>query len=226
VDEITETRNCINGLINCNDGVPMNKKLIHMKSFDFSTNQLNKLSREPNPEGKKPQKHSDSGCKNLFVYRYKNGRIAFYMRYNETISKGKYRKKEIYLSDFIPYGPAEQVDEVRIEVSKRNQSRKEDKPVVHDPIFSTIVIKFVREGLEGFRLKYLTKRRGTMRKYDEKNKKQIRNICLNVILHRTKKPELLQRLTRAITGKDTTYIKDKRVSKIIPEDIEMCAVNQ
>ena len=46
-------------------------------SFDFTLNQLNKLSREQKPEGKKPHKYFDSGYKNLFLYRYKNNRMAF-----------------------------------------------------------------------------------------------------------------------------------------------------
>ena len=195
-------------------------KLINKKSFDFTTNKLNSLSREPKSIKSKPQKFSDTGCKNLFLYRYRAGRMAFYIRYNETISKGKYRKKEIYLSDFEPYGPADQVENIRIEVNQRNKSRKDEAPLIHDPLFSSVVLKFIKEGLEGLRVKYITQRKGFMEKYNPKHKRQIKTMLLNMVLHRTKKAELLQRLERAITA-DTIFIKDKRISKITTDDIDL-----
>ena len=195
-------------------------KLINKKSFDFTTNKLNSLSREPKSIKSKPQKFSDTGCKNLFLYRYRAGRMAFYIRYNETISKGKYRKKEIYLSDFEPYGPADQVENIRIEVNQRNKSRKDEAPLIHDPLFSSVILKFIKEGLEGLRVKYITQRKGFMEKYNPKHKRQIKTMLLNMVLHRTKKAELLQRLERAITA-DTQFIKDKRISKITTDDIDL-----
>lgn len=191
--------------------------------FNFSTNTLNAESRTAKPI--KTKKLSDKQCANLYVYRYANGRMAFYFRINETITaaangvKGKYKKVEVYLADFEPYGPSEQIETMRLEVAARRAAKKDNKPIVQDPLFSTITLKFIKEGLEGFRISYLSTRKNKMVKYDANSKKQIKNNLLNVVLHRTKKAELLARLTRSIVA-DTVFIKDKRISKITKDDID------
>ena len=151
--------------------------------FNFSTNTLNAESRTAKPI--KTKKLSDKQCANLYIYRYANGRMAFYFRINETITaaangvKGKYKKVEVYLADFEPYGPSEQIETMRLEVAARRAAKKDNKPIVQDPLFSTITLKFIKEGLEGFRISYLSTRKNKMVKYDAKSKVQIKNNLLN-----------------------------------------------
>ena len=89
---------------------------------------------------------------------------------------------KIYLSDFEPYGPADLVENIRIEVNQRNKSRKDEAPLIHDPLFSSVILKFIKEGLEGLRVKYITQRKGFMEKYNPKHKRQIKTMLLNMVL--------------------------------------------
>ena len=99
-------------------------KLINKKSFDFTTNKLNSLSREPKSIKSKPQKFSDTGCKNLFLYRYRAGRMAFISGTMKQSQRQIQKKKFIFLT--LNHTDQDQVENIRIEVNQRNKSRKDD----------------------------------------------------------------------------------------------------